>query len=320
MLRRWWEQSARDGSEKPTQESLSKRLGVDQTTLSRYLNPRHGSNAPLHVVELLHSHLRAPVDDLDRARALHAAAVAGSANRRGARPAPSAGAPTAPRDTVTSAEPQPVPADEAHGAPRRGTRWGRAVAWPLVATASVLLLAGLGVWWANMNADPDADSARVTREAAEKLSATGPAAVPRWPLVQEGDRFWTVRTVQFLLVAHGHRVEVDGRFGRRTAAAVKAFQADHALLADGVVGPKTWPLLVSEVDARSAGSDVEALQFLLDNAGLPTDITGAFSAATARNLASFQESHGLPATGEADVPTWRALMAAQAPTLRTRPS
>lgn len=41
----------------------------------------------------------------------------------------------------------------------------------------------------------------------------------------------------------------DGIFGSRTAAAVKAFQADHALAVDGIVGPLTWAAL----DAAKAG-------------------------------------------------------------------
>ncbi|MFG2286317.1 helix-turn-helix domain-containing protein [Streptomyces sp. NPDC048595] len=103
LLRNWWELSARDGRPKPTQQSLAGRLGIDQTTLSRYLNPRHPSTAPLKTAELLHTVLRAPDADLVRARAL-AAAAASDPSRRAARagrggdapartgsPAPSAG-------------------------------------------------------------------------------------------------------------------------------------------------------------------------------------------------------------------------------------
>jgi peptidoglycan hydrolase-like protein with peptidoglycan-binding domain len=38
-------------------------------------------------------------------------------------------------------------------------------------------------------------------------------------------------------------VVVDGNFGAKTEAAVRAFQRAHGLLPDGIVGPKTWAAL-----------------------------------------------------------------------------
>jgi hypothetical protein len=75
MLRRWWQQSSLNGQGKPTQQTLALQVGVAKTALSRYLNPRHSSTAPLPVIELLHVRLRAPASELDQARALHEAAT-----------------------------------------------------------------------------------------------------------------------------------------------------------------------------------------------------------------------------------------------------
>ncbi|KUL38827.1 hypothetical protein ADL22_16285 [Streptomyces sp. NRRL F-4489] len=297
LLRSWWENSARDGRAKPTQQALAGQLGVDQATLSRYLNPRHPSTAPWPVIERLHTRLRAPAGELARARALYEAAR-GEAARAGSGPGPGlrerAASGRAPTEVRAAAATPPT------------TRRRRPVAALLLSSAACLV-AGMVVWWA---LSPSADRIGPDTPAAA-------AAEPRWKLVQEGDRYWRAWTVQYLLAAHGYDVEPDGIYGRETVAAVKAFQTSRGLLADGKVGPLTWPLLVTRVDATAYGPAVRAVQNLLTNAGHPTDITGRFTAATGHALRTFQRDHRLPATGEADELTWRTLMAAQPPPVRS---
>lgn len=62
---------------------------------------------------------------------------------------------------------------------------------------------------------------------------------PRRAMLRKGDQGNSVRELQKLL-----DIEVDGAFGPKTLAAVKAFQAQHGLTADGLVGPKTWEALL----------------------------------------------------------------------------
>lgn len=88
-----------------------------------------------------------------------------------------------------------------------------------------------------------------------KLVADGtltgaPAGPPPWPgrllkvaspLMAGADVTWVQRRLN---VWHSSpAVQVDGSYGPKTAAGVKAFQKAHKLDADGVVGGKTWTAL-----------------------------------------------------------------------------
>lgn len=84
----------------------------------------------------------------------------------------------------------------------------------------------------------------------EKSGAVAPPAPPapaRYPEVKMGSTGETVKTLQTLLNLAGAvpRLLVDGVFGPKTDAAVRAFQTSHALTVDGVVGPKTWAVLTA---------------------------------------------------------------------------
>lgn len=52
-----------------------------------------------------------------------------------------------------------------------------------------------------------------------------------------------VKVLQSLLVANGYTVNVDGYFGPLTETAIKAFQEQHNLKVDGIVGTQTWSCL-----------------------------------------------------------------------------
>lgn len=63
------------------------------------------------------------------------------------------------------------------------------------------------------------------------------------PTLRQGDRGPAVIDLQNLLNKNGAKLTVDGFFGSLTRAAVVAFQQRKGLLADGIVGPKTWTAL-----------------------------------------------------------------------------
>jgi peptidoglycan hydrolase-like protein with peptidoglycan-binding domain len=63
------------------------------------------------------------------------------------------------------------------------------------------------------------------------------------PTLSFGDSGNAVRILQRLLRANGFPVRVDGTFGVLTEVSVRAFQSQSGLVADGVVGQRTWRTL-----------------------------------------------------------------------------
>jgi peptidoglycan hydrolase-like protein with peptidoglycan-binding domain len=140
------------------------------------------------------------------------------------------------------------------------------------------------------------------------------AAIQPWPIVRRGDREHPVRTLQHLLRAHGQNVGVDGIFGARTEAAVRAVQGNGGVRVDGIVGPQTWPLLIVTVQRGSTGDAVRGVQeeFQFRNlSGEPSkglEIDGIFGPNTEQAVRGFQEALGVAVDGIAGPITWRALV------------
>ncbi|WP_326752965.1 peptidoglycan-binding protein [Streptomyces hirsutus] len=332
LLRRWWEEAgSASGGTRPTQQALAARLGVDQTTLSRYLNPKHTSTAPLRVVEALHAQLRAPAAELDRARALCRAALRENSGRR---TVGGGGEPTAATDvTDGSGEPagrrEPAgsrataaPAGPAapHGpAGGHGSGAGRPrFRWHLhvLVWAAVVVAFAAGVLVHERFAVQDRKAATADGAAGGEGAVAASEVPHQWPLLVMGeqDQFTRARALQNLLNAHGYEVGADGFFGEDTRDAVMAFQRKRGLAPDGKVGKHTWPELVKEVKPGSGTFEVRAAQELLNNVGQGgTVVSGEFTAVTAEDLRFFQSTRDLPVTGRVDVDTWLALLVAQLP-------
>lgn len=75
-------------------------------------------------------------------------------------------------------------------------------------------------------------------------SPVAPAPKARMPLVRRGSRGSAVRTLQAELNRQGgYKIAVDGVFGPKTLAAVRAWQGRKRIAVDGVAGPVTWGTL-----------------------------------------------------------------------------
>ena len=160
-----------------------------------------------------------------------------------------------------------------------------------------------------------ASSAAAATTTASATAAPG-AAVPAWPVLRQGSNSaWpkvTVRSLQYLLRAHGAKVTVDGVFGAKTTAAVVSFQRAHHLTADGVVGGTTWSALIVTVKFGSAGPAVRAVQdqanFRNGKSGFTLGVDGIYGQLTAVWVAAFQFVAGLNPDGVAGLRTWQALV------------
>ena len=159
--------------------------------------------------------------------------------------------------------------------------------------------------------------------------------------LREGSTGTAVRELQYYLYLLGtyysglSPVAVDGIFGSRTTAAVKAWQRINDLTVDGVVGRTTWnsiwqqarrlrvpaePRLLGSaawpgktLGPGASGPAVRYLRRLLDIAAfwvasIPEAGAGEeYTPETEKSMAAFQQFAALPETGAADRASWETL-------------
>jgi peptidoglycan hydrolase-like protein with peptidoglycan-binding domain len=189
----------------------------------------------------------------------------------------------------------------------------------VAATAAIITATTIPATAASAAPAATTTAARAT-VAATSLAATATALQP-WPVLRQGaNSAWprvTVRSLQYLLVAHGAKLTVDGVFGPRTRLAVVAFQRARHLTANGVVGAATWRALLVTVKLGSTGPAVRAVQDqanfrnLRDGRSLVVD--GRFGPKTAAWVRGFQhaiaqEIPRFPVDGIVGPLTWQALV------------
>ena len=138
--------------------------------------------------------------------------------------------------------------------------------------------------------------------------------VQPFPLVKEGDKNHPVKTLQYLLRAHGATLIADGIFGVRTDSAVRTFQSGKGLTVDGLVGVHTWSALLVQVSAGSTGDAVRGVQEefqyrnLSGDPGQGVQVDGIFGPLTDGAVRGFQQALGLVVDGIVGPLTWRALI------------
>lgn len=158
--------------------------------------------------------------------------------------------------------------------------------------------------------------------AATATAAAAPASGAQ-PVLRIGARGEAVKDLQRQLIAAGFNPgPVDGWFGPKTQAAVRAFQHSRGITVDGWVGPQTWGKLGDvggQVGGPSAanggrlaqgasGEPVKELQRLLQSLGYyHGNIGGNFGPQTDAAVRAFQRDRGLAVDGWAGPQTMAAL-------------
>ena len=141
-------------------------------------------------------------------------------------------------------------------------------------------------------------------------------------LNSQGDR--VAQMQEALKTLKYYSAEITGNFGPKTEAAVKAFQKDKGLTADGIAGSKTLAAIDKALGGSGASSsgasgmklgstseDVRNLQRDLTTLGFYYgDITGHFGTMTQKAVEKFQKSRGLTQDGVAGTTTLNAIASA----------
>ena len=101
-------------------------------------------------------------------------------------------------------------------------------------------------------------------------------------------------------------VAADGDFGSGTQKALKEWQSDNGLTADGIAGPDTFAAMglfqLVLVRKGSRGTTVKKLQTMLD-----LDADGKFGPGTEKAVKAWQSDNGIEADGMVGVKTLAAM-------------
>lgn len=96
----------------------------------------------------------------------------------------------------------------------------------------------------------------------------------------QGDEGQDIAMIQSKLSSLGYQVSVDGDFGEQTTLAVQAFQRDHGLTDDGIVGAQTFRLLMGRDIPVSRDSSSTTVRRLIQTASRYMGVPYVFGGTT----------------------------------------
>lgn len=162
-----------------------------------------------------------------------------------------------------------------------------------------------------------------------------------------GDRGDQITAIQQALIANGSDITADGDYGTGMTQAVKNFQANHGLEADGIVGAETYKAIMgTDMPANQSGHFVQKIfndsygsassntaistetataenvvvliQKGLVSNGYDIAIDGVYGSGTESAVRQFQASHDMDVDGIVGSRTFYALTGQQLPTAPVR--
>ncbi len=231
-------------------EALAARTAYSSSSWERYLN---GKKLPPRqaVVEL------AQIAETDPTRLLVLHELAEEAWGRPEAPAATGETPDAALDPDVAPDPDAAPdPDEVGPPPRRHRRAGALIAAGIALVAVLAVVLVVTEPWSDEGSSHASGAAsttpaatddaphydcKVTREDGRLYAGNSRTSVA---IIQLGMVGPEVAEAQCLLKHGGYELgAIDGRFGNMTERAVKRAQKKGGVVADGKVGPDTWPVL-----------------------------------------------------------------------------
>ena len=154
----------------------------------------------------------------------------------------------------------------------------------------------------------------IKKESAIKDNYKGMYLITSFIKKGKRDEF-AVKQMQGLLNLLGYGLIIDGIFGTKSDEAIKRFQTEQGLVADGLVGEQTWYRLYKVAGDRAKVKEVyedfsdkiilaQSLFYLLDR---KTTVTAIYDETMEENIIKFQTISGLDINGQLDKPTWEKL-------------